>query len=63
MSAAVTENVAELEKHYLLQNYARHPIVLHRGDGPYMWDTMASVTSTSLPASASMRWGRTTPHR
>jgi len=31
-------NVVDLEKNYLLQNYARHPIVLHRGDGPYMWD-------------------------
>src|SRR5271168_3413072 len=31
-------NVVDLEKKYLLQNYARHPIVLHRGDGPYMWD-------------------------
>jgi predicted acetylornithine/succinylornithine family transaminase len=37
MSVA-TEDVAELEKNYLLQNYARHPIVLERGDGPYMWD-------------------------
>jgi acetylornithine/N-succinyldiaminopimelate aminotransferase len=32
-------NVVELEKQYLLQNYARHPLVLQRGDGPYMWDT------------------------
>src|SRR5580704_13712982 len=32
------ENVVELESQYLLQNYARHPIVLTRGDGPYMWD-------------------------
>ncbi|HVW87710.1 MAG TPA: aminotransferase class III-fold pyridoxal phosphate-dependent enzyme [Bryobacteraceae bacterium] len=31
-------NVIELEKQYLLQNYARHPLVLERGDGPYMWD-------------------------
>ena len=31
-------DVVELEKNYLLQNYARHPLVLHRGDGPYMWD-------------------------
>ncbi|HKD04585.1 MAG TPA: aspartate aminotransferase family protein [Bryobacteraceae bacterium] len=37
MSVAI-EDVAELEKQYLLQNYARHPIVLERGDGPYMWD-------------------------
>ncbi|HEX3373659.1 MAG TPA: aminotransferase class III-fold pyridoxal phosphate-dependent enzyme, partial [Edaphobacter sp.] len=38
MSVAAPANVAELEKLYLLQNYARHPIILHRGDGPYMWD-------------------------
>ncbi len=31
-------NVVELEAQYLLQNYARHPIVIARGDGPYMWD-------------------------
>src|SRR5271167_1888385 len=32
------QDVVELEKQYLLQNYARYPLVLHRGDGPYMWD-------------------------
>jgi predicted acetylornithine/succinylornithine family transaminase len=32
------ENVVDLESRYLLQNYARHPLVLVRGDGPYMWD-------------------------
>ena len=36
---AVTElDVVEIEKHYLLQNYGRHPLVLVRGEGPYMWD-------------------------
>ena len=30
--------VVELEAKYLLQNYSRHPIVITRGDGPYMWD-------------------------
>jgi predicted acetylornithine/succinylornithine family transaminase len=33
-----TVNVVELEAQYLLQNYARHQIVITRGDGPYMWD-------------------------
>ncbi|HTA47646.1 MAG TPA: aspartate aminotransferase family protein [Bryobacteraceae bacterium] len=33
-----SSNVVELESRYLLQNYARHPLVLVRGDGPYMWD-------------------------
>src|ERR1700747_1218486 len=32
------EEIVDLESQYLLQNYARHPLVLHRGDGPYMWD-------------------------
>lgn len=31
-------DVVELEKQYLLQNYGRYPLVLVRGDGPYMWD-------------------------
>lgn len=31
-------HVVDLESQYLLQNYARHPLVLVRGDGPYMWD-------------------------
>ncbi len=34
----VVVDVVELESRYLLQNYARHPLVLVRGDGPYMWD-------------------------
>lgn len=33
-----TPDVVELEKRFLLQNYGRHPLVLRRGDGPYMWD-------------------------
>lgn len=32
------QHIVDLEKQYLLQNYSRHPLVLHRGDGPYMWD-------------------------
>ena len=36
--SVLTGDVVELEKHYLLQNYGRHPLVLVRGDGPYMWD-------------------------
>lgn len=38
MSAAATSNVVDLESQFVLQNYARHPLVLVRGDGPYMWD-------------------------
>ncbi len=29
----------DLEKQYLLQNYARYPLVLHRGKGCYVYDT------------------------
>jgi acetylornithine/N-succinyldiaminopimelate aminotransferase len=28
----------DLEREYLLQNYARYPLVLHRGQGPRVWD-------------------------
>jgi predicted acetylornithine/succinylornithine family transaminase len=31
-------SVIDLERDYLLQNYARYPIVLTRGKGPYVWD-------------------------
>ena len=33
-----SQTIVEMEKRYLLQNYGRHPLVLQRGDGPYMWD-------------------------
>jgi acetylornithine/succinyldiaminopimelate/putrescine aminotransferase len=32
-------SVVELEKEYLLQNYARFPLVIHRGKGCYVYDT------------------------
>ena len=34
-----TPSVEELEKQYLLQNYARLPLVVHRGKGCYVYDT------------------------
>jgi acetylornithine/N-succinyldiaminopimelate aminotransferase len=37
--AAVSPSVVDLEKQYLLQNYARYPLVLHRGKGCYVYDT------------------------
>src|SRR5215813_3734681 len=37
-SPALAQDIVGLESQHLLQNYGRHPIVLHRGDGPYMWD-------------------------
>ena len=32
------QEVIDLERQYLLQNYARYPLVLDRGDGPWLWD-------------------------
>jgi acetylornithine/N-succinyldiaminopimelate aminotransferase len=37
--AAAPPSVVELEKQYLLQNYGRYPLVLHRGKGCYVYDT------------------------
>ncbi len=34
-----TPSVVDLEKQYLLQNYARYPLVLSRGKGCYVYDT------------------------
>ncbi|MGA3023567.1 MAG: aspartate aminotransferase family protein [Bryobacteraceae bacterium] len=36
---AATQRVMDLEKDFLLQNYARYPVVLHRGKGCYVYDT------------------------
>ncbi len=32
------EQVMDLEKAYVLQNYGRYPLLLVRGEGPYVWD-------------------------
>jgi acetylornithine/N-succinyldiaminopimelate aminotransferase len=32
------EQVMDLEKAYLLQNYGRYPLMLVRGEGAYVWD-------------------------
>jgi acetylornithine/N-succinyldiaminopimelate aminotransferase len=37
--APASPSVIDLEKQYLLQNYARYPLVLHRGKGCYVYDT------------------------
>ena len=39
MIAGASPTVIDLEKQYLLQNYARYPLVLHRGKGCYVYDT------------------------
>jgi acetylornithine/N-succinyldiaminopimelate aminotransferase len=39
MATSASPSVVDLEKQYLLQNYARYPLVLHRGKGCYVYDT------------------------
>jgi acetylornithine/N-succinyldiaminopimelate aminotransferase len=39
METATTPSFLDLEKQYLLQNYARYPVVLQRGKGCYVYDT------------------------
>jgi acetylornithine/N-succinyldiaminopimelate aminotransferase len=38
-TAIASPSVVDLEKQYLLQNYARYPLILHRGKGCYVYDT------------------------
>src|SRR5689334_9117145 len=35
---SASQAVMDLEREYLLQNYARYPLVLRRGKGPYVYD-------------------------
>ena len=39
METFAPPSVVDLERQYLLQNYARYPLVLHRGKGCYVYDT------------------------
>src|SRR5580765_4872327 len=38
-TTATAPSVVDLEKQYLLQNYARYPVVLQRGKGCYVYYT------------------------
>ena len=38
-AATPAASVMDLEERYLFQNYARYPLVLHRGKGCYVYDT------------------------
>jgi predicted acetylornithine/succinylornithine family transaminase len=38
-AVSITQEVMDLEKSYLLQNYGRYPIVLDRGEGVWLFDT------------------------
>jgi acetylornithine/N-succinyldiaminopimelate aminotransferase len=37
-AASTAQSVIELESQYLLQNYSRYPIVIHRGKGSHVYD-------------------------
>jgi predicted acetylornithine/succinylornithine family transaminase len=37
-ATSLSQEVKDLERDYLLQNYGRYPLVLHRGEGPRVWD-------------------------
>jgi len=37
-TATVVENVIDLEREFLLQNYSRYPLVLHKGKGAWVYD-------------------------
>src|SRR3984893_12239649 len=39
MEAVLSPSIVDLETEYLLQNYARYPVVLQRGKGCYVYDT------------------------
>src|SRR5229473_6367756 len=39
MEAVISPSIVDLETEYLLQNYARYPVVLQRGKGCYVYDT------------------------
>ncbi len=37
-AAATAQEIVDVERAYLLQNYGRYPLVLDRGAGPWLWD-------------------------
>jgi predicted acetylornithine/succinylornithine family transaminase len=37
-SATGAQDIIDLERQYLLQNYARYPLVLDHGEGAWLWD-------------------------
>jgi acetylornithine/N-succinyldiaminopimelate aminotransferase len=38
LPATASDTIIDLERQYLLQNYSRYPLVLHRGKGCYLYD-------------------------
>src|SRR2546421_2866258 len=37
-ASSASQSIMEVEREFLLQNYARYPLVLHRGKGAYVYD-------------------------
>src|SRR6266705_4063208 len=37
-ASSASQSIMDLEREFLLQNYARYPLVLHRGKGAYVYD-------------------------
>src|SRR6476469_9067202 len=37
-ASSTAQSVMEMESHHVLQNYARYPIVIHRGKGCHVYD-------------------------
>ena len=46
------QEIMHLERDYLLQNYARYPLALHRGKGCYVYDLKATAIWISSAVSA-----------
>ena len=38
VNTASAEEIVDLEREYLLQNYGRYPLVLDHGNGAWLWD-------------------------
>ena len=37
-ASSASQSIMDMEREFLLQNYARYPLVLHRGKGAYVYD-------------------------
>ena len=49
---SAAQTIMDLERDYLLQNYARYPLVLTRGKGSYVYDTEGRRYLDSSPVLA-----------
>ena len=49
-ASSPSQSIMELEREYLLQNYARYPLALHRGKGAAIRPYSRLIATTSSPA-------------